>query len=143
MPEESINIFISNIYAIAIFTGFFAAIFLVLFMVSRILINRSKKFEADWKEDNLQVKEMRQQERQQDSQTGSMMIVRKDIFIKKNLFISGLLFICAIFFIILILLSYLFATNFRMEGSFYIILSIIFLIIVMTVYIVKSKIIER
>ncbi len=37
MPEESINIFISNIYTVAIFLGVFILIFLVLFIISRFL----------------------------------------------------------------------------------------------------------
>ncbi len=139
MPEESINIFISNIYAIAIFTGFFVAIFLVLFFISRILIQKTKRIETGSKD----LSSHEGQNQQQSGKSGSVIIIRKDIYILKNLFISGILFIFVIFFIILMLLSYLFATDFRMEGSLYIIFALIFLIIAITIYIVKSKIIER
>ena len=137
MPGEEINIFVSNIYTIAIFIAFFAAIFLGIFFVSRIFIYRSRKSGQG----SIQEKQIISSS---DKQTaGLMMVVRKDNYIKKNLFVTGLLLIFAILFILLILLSFLFATQFRMDGSFYMIFAIIFLIIAITIYAMKSKLLER
>ena len=137
MPEESINIFISNIYAIAIFTGLFAAIFLCLFFISRVLIFRTRRSAQSRREEKTSL------EAGDQKHAGTMLIIRKDIYFKKNLLVAGLLFIFTALFIILILLSFLFATQFRMDGSFYMIFAIIFIILVMTVYIVRSKLLER
>jgi hypothetical protein len=85
MPEESINIFISNIYAIAVFTGVFAALFLFLFILSRIFILKSKKRA---KHLNLKVADDGAS-----CQTSSLLTLNKDINILKNLFVAGLIFV--------------------------------------------------
>jgi len=130
MPEESINIFISNIYAIAIFTGVFIILFLFLFILSRVFILRSKKNTKPTG----------------DSAPGpasSLLTLNKDINILKNLFVAGLIFVLSIFFIILILLTFYLANNFKMDSSLYMIIAIVFLIIAIAVYVVKSRIAER
>lgn len=133
MPEESINIFISNIYAVAIFTGVFIILFLFLFILSRILVLRSKKREKHSKTAG-------------DFGSGpssSLLTLNKDINLLKNLFVAGLIFVLSVFFIILILLSFYLANNFKMDSSLYMIIAIIFLILAIAVYVVKSKITER
>jgi hypothetical protein len=133
MPEESINIFITNIYAIAVFTGGFIVLFLFLFILSRIFILRSKKHSKHTKSAG-------------DPSPGpasSLLILNKDINILKNLLFAGLIFVMSIFFIILILLTFYLANNFKMDSSLYMIIAIVFLIIAIAVYVVKSRIAER
>jgi hypothetical protein len=133
MPEESINIFISNIYAIAVFTGVFAVLFIFLFILSRIFVLRSKK----------NTKYLKSAGDSASGQTSSLLTLNKDINILKNLFIAGLIFVLSIFFIILLLLTFYLANNFKMDSSLYMIIAIVFLILVIAVYVVKSRIAER
>jgi hypothetical protein len=49
----------------------------------------------------------------------------------------------SIFFIILILLTFYLANNFKMDSSLYMIIAIVFFIITIAVYVVKSRIAER
>jgi amino acid transporter len=133
MPEESINIFISNIYAIAVFTGVFIILFIFLFILSRIFILRSKKH----------TKHLKPAGDSAPGPTSSLLTLNKDINILKNLFIAGLIFVLSIFFIILILLSFYVANNFKMDSSLYMIIAIVFLILAIAVYVVKSRIAER
>ena len=133
MPEESINIFISNIYATAIFTGVFLILFLFLFILSRVFILRSKRHTKHIKPAS-------------DSEPGpsySLLTLNKDINILKNLFIAGLIFVLSIFYIILILLTFYLAKNFKMDSSLYMIIAIVFFILAIAVYVVKSRIAER
>lgn len=133
MPEESINIFISNIYATAIFTGVFLILFLFLFILSRVFILRSKRHTKHTKPAS-------------DSAPGpsySLLTLNKDINILKNLFIAGLIFVLSIFYIILILLTFYLAKNFKMDSGLYMIIAIVFLIMAIAVYVVKSRIAER
>lgn len=133
MPEESINIFISNIYTAAIFTGVFIILFMLLFILSRIFVLRSKKHEKHFKPAG-------------DSMPGlnsSLLSLNKDINLLKNLFVAGLIFVLSVFFIILILLSYYLANNFKIDSSLYMIIVIIFLILATAVYVVKSRLTER
>jgi hypothetical protein len=69
--------------------------------------------------------------------------LNKDINILKNLLFAGLIFVLSIFFIILILLTFYLANNFKMDSSLYMIIAIVFLIIAVAVYVVKSRIAER
>ena len=133
MPEESINIFISNIYTAAIFTGVFIILFMLLFFLSRIFVLRSKKHEKHFKPAG-------------DSRLGltsSLLSLNKDINLLKNLFVAGLIFVLSVFFIMLILLSYYLANNFKIDSSLYMIIVIIFLILAIAVYVVKSRLTER
>ncbi len=133
MPEESINIFISNIYAIAVFTGVFIILFIFLFILSRIFVLRSKKHKKHLKSAVIY----------ESGQTSSLLTLNKDINILKNLFVAGLIFVLSIFFIILLLLTFYLANNFKMDSSLYMIIAIVFLILVIAVYVVKSRIAER
>ena len=135
MPGESINIFISNIYAIAVFTGVFVALFLFLFILSRIFVLKSKKRS---KHLNLNIAAG-----DASSQTSSLLTLNKDINILKNLFVAGLVFVLSVFFIILILLTFYLANNFKIDSSLYMIFAIVFLILAIAVYVVKSRITER
>jgi len=133
MPEESINIFISNIYAIVVFLGVFIILFIFLFILSRIFVLRSKK----------RTKRLKPADDSEPGQTSSLLTLNKDINILKNLFTAGLIFVLSIFFIILILLTFYLANNFKMDSSLYMIIAIVFLILAIAVYVVKSRTAER
>ncbi len=133
MPEESINIFISNIYAIAVFTGVFIILFLFLFFLSRIFVLRSRK----------NTKHLKLESESRSGHGSSLLTLNKDINILKNLFAAGLIFILAIFFMILILLTFYLANNFKMDSSLYMIVAIVFFILAISVFVVKSRITER
>jgi hypothetical protein len=134
MPEESINIFISNIYAIAVFTGVFIILFMFLFILSRIFVLRSKKHSKHLKSAGAPAPGLA---------ASSLLTLNKDINLLKNLFVAGLIFVLSIFFIILILLTFYLANNFKMDSSLYTIILIVFLILAIAVYVVKSRIAER
>ena len=133
MPEESINIFISNIYTVTIFTGVFIILFGFLFILSRIFILRSKKHE----------KHLRPISDSGSGLSSSSLSLNKDINLLKNLFVAGLIFVLSVFFIILVLLSFYLANNFKIDSSLYMIIVIIFLVLAVAVYVVKSRITER
>ena len=128
MPEESINIFISNLYAVAIFTGLFVVFFLILFLISRIFITRSIP-----------------QKSKKPSDTGSIksFVLHTDTSLTKTLFIAGIIFVNIIFLILLMMLSLYFVTNFQVDKSLYMVFFIVFLILLTTVYVIRSKIIKR
>ena len=139
MPEESINIFISNIYSIAIFIAVALFIFIILFLMSRFFIYTRKN------------KELFHKLEQADRQTPKSLTVgkysgfhlNKDIYLAKNLFVFGIVFILVIFFILLLLLALNFTANFQIGGGLFLIIGIVFLIIFTVVYFVKSKFITK
>jgi amino acid transporter len=139
MPEESINIFISNIYSIAIFIAIVLFIFIILFLTSRFFIYNRKN------------KELFHKLEQSGHQTPKSLTVgkysgfhlNKDIYLAKNLFVFGIVFILVIFFILLLLLALNFTAKFQMGGGLFLIIGIVFLIIFTAVYFVKSKFITK
>lgn len=128
MPEESLNLYISNIYAIVIFTIVVIFIFIMLFLISRFFIYsiHNKTFS----ENGYKVRK------------AELYKVKKDINLSKNIFIFGIVFIFIIFFILLILLTLNFASNFKVGDSLYLLLGIIFLLIAISVYLVKSEVLK-
>jgi len=139
MPEESINIFISNIYSIAIFVAIILFIFIILFLMSRFFIYTRKKKELFHKleqADRLVPKSLTVEKY-------SGFQLNKDIYLAKNLFAFGIVFILIIFFILLLLLTLNFTANFQMGGGLFLIIGIVFLIIFTVVYFVKSKFITK
>ena len=130
MPEESINIFISNIYATGIFTGVFLFIFILMFFISRALIYKMK----------------RKAKKQPFEIQGNKFVsfeIKKDTSIHQFLLTTGLIFIIIILFIFLLVLSIYFANGFSIGGSLFLIFTIVFLILVITVYVIKSGIIRK
>ena len=130
MPEESINIFISNIYSTAIFTAVFAVLFLFMFAVSRILMKKTGE-----KIKNTQDRSSRR--------VFNPYEINKDTGYLKTVFVAGTVFIMAVLFIFLIILTVYFANNFIIDGSLYLIFITVFLILAITVYLIKSRIISR
>ena len=130
MPEESINIFISNIYSTAIFTAVFAVLFLFMFAVSRILMKKTGE--------KIKITQDRSSRR-----VFNPYEINKDTGYLKTVFVAGTVFIMAVLFIFLIILTVYFANNFIIDGSLYLIFITVFLILAITVYLIKSRIISR
>ena len=128
MPEESINIFIDNIYAIAIFTGVFLVIFLVLFLLSRFF---RKKSTGKKSKKSISVRD-----------TGYF-ILHRDTSLPATLFVAGLIFVSIVFLFLLIILSVYFVTSFQVDRSLYMVFLLVFLILLVTVYVIRSKILKR
>lgn len=128
MPEESLNLYISNIYAIVIFTIVVIFIFIMLFLLSRFFIYSINN--KTFSENGYQVRK------------AELYKVTKDINLSKNIFIFGIVFIFITFFILLILLTLNFASNFKLGNSLYLLLGIIFLLIAISVYLVKSEVLK-
>ena len=139
MPEESINIFISNIYSIAIFMAVAFFIFIVLFLASRFFIYNRKKNELFHKLEQAD----RQAPKSSTAGKYSGFHLNKDIYLAKNLFVFGIVFILVIFFILLLLLTLNFTANFQLGSGLFLIIGIVFLIIFTVVYFVKSKFITK
>ena len=139
MPEESINIFISNIYSIAIFVAVAFFIFIVLFLASRFFIYNRKKNELFHKLEQAD----RQAPKSSTAGKYSGFHLNKDIYLAKNLFVFGIVFILVIFFILLLLLTLNFTANFQLGSGLFLIIGIVFLIIFTVVYFVKSKFITK
>jgi len=130
MPAESINIFISNIYATAIFTGIFTLILLVIFLISRILIFKTGQTSSS-------------AGKEKHPQKFSLYELNKDTSLLKTLLVTGMVFVMVLFLIFLLLLTMYFASKFVMDGSLYLIFVILCLILVSTVYVIKSRIINK
>ncbi len=130
MPEESINIFISNIYSTAIFTAVFAVMFLFLFALSKILTRKT----------GAKIKNI---ENPASRKVFNPYEINKDAGYLKTVFIAGTVFIMAVLFIFLIILTVYFANNFIIDSSLYLIFITVFLILTITVYLIKSRIISR
>lgn len=137
MPEESINLYISNISSLILFIAVAVFIFLVLFLISKIIIfrNRKKNIE-DFKFYRIEG------EGKESNKISGLLFLKKDIYIKKNIFIFGLVFISSIFFVLLITLVLSFATQIQLGMSLFVIVGLLFLLLVISIYIIKSKIIN-
>ena len=128
MPEESINIFISNIYAIVIFAGIFLAIFFILFLLSRLFKRKSRSKKSS---------------KAAGTADGISFIQRKDTGLSATLFVAGLLFVSVVFLFLLIILSVYFVTSFQVDRSLYLVFLIVFFILLATIYVIRSKILKR
>ena len=151
MPEESINIFINNIYSIAIFAAMFLFIFIFIFLLSRFLIYKSKKKMHRApdsgslkysKEESDKVK-LKEEVKKLESCGFNLSYLRKDFNILKDIFLIGLIFVLTIFLILLIILSLYFVVNIQEGRSLFVILTVIFFILTVTVYAIRSKVINR
>src|SRR4030042_2449036 len=118
MPEESINIFITNIYSIAIFIAVVFFIFIILFLLSRFFIYNRKSKEPVHKP------EYAEQQAPKHLHAGkySGFHLNKDIYLTKNLYVFGIVFVLVIFFILLLLLALNFTANFQIGGGLFIII---------------------
>jgi len=137
MPEESINLYISNISSLILFIVVAVFIFLVLFLISRVIIFRSRKKNGE------AFKFYRiEDEGKKPNNISGLLFLKKDIYIKKNIFILGLVFIFSIFFVLLIALILSFATQIQLGTNLFTVLGLLFLLLAISLYIIKSKIIN-
>jgi len=137
MPEESINLYISNISSLVLFIAVVVFIFLVLFLISKVIIFRSRK------KNSKAFKFYRiEGEGKKSNKISGLLFLKKDIYIKKNIFIVGLVFIFSIFFVLLIALILSFATQIQLGTNLFAVLGLLFLLLVISIYIIKSKIIN-
>jgi len=151
MPEESINIFISNIYSIAAFAAVFLFVFIFLFFLSRILIYkfRVKKYRTvdngnlTFSKEKLRIPAAKNETEEKKISEPGFFNLRKDLNIIKDLFVIGVIFISTIFFILLMMLSFYLVTNIQEGNGLYLVLTIVFLILIFVVYTIKSKIINK
>lgn len=137
MPEESINLYISNISSLILFIAVVVFIFLVLFLISKVIIFRSRK-------KNIEASEFYriEEEGKKSNKISGLLFLKKDIYIKKNIFTFGLVFIFSIFFVLLITLVLSFATQIQLGMSLFVIIGLLFLLLVISIYIIKSKMIN-
>lgn len=144
MPEESINIFITNIYTVAIFTGVFLFIFLILFLISKRLNTRAKNIKSlnQQETDSIFSREPAHKNSIPDKYGSTLFRLGKDTSLIKTLFTLSLIFIFILFFLLIIILTFHFTLSFKMDGGFYLIFLLIFIIFVSAVYAIKSGIIK-
>jgi len=131
MPEESIAAYVNNIIAFALFMVVVTLIFTALFLLSRTLIYRTKR------EYRIESKK--------EFPAGSPLYLfnyKKDPYQLKNIFILSLVFIYVISFMLLILLVFNYAREPVLGLNMYLIIAIVFSLILMVLYVVKSKIIS-
>ncbi len=134
MPEESIAAYINNIITFTVFIVILASLFAILFLVSSILVRRNVE-ETD---------SGIERARREIGWTGKADAknYREDPYLRKNAFILGTVFINIIIFLVLSLAVIDFALHPSIGLNFYLISGILFYLILMVVYLVKSKIVN-
>ncbi len=134
MPEESIAAYINNIVTFTIFIIILASAFAILFLMSSILARRNMEekdagIEMGKKEigrsDNVNVNNY-----------------KKNPYLKKNAFILGIVFINIIVFIILALAVLNYSIRPSINLNIYLIAGVLLYLILMAIYLVRSKIIN-
>ncbi|MEA2016536.1 MAG: hypothetical protein U9O59_07560 [Actinomycetota bacterium] len=134
MPEESIAAYINNIGTFAIFIVILVSLFAIIFLISTILARRNKK------EEDAGIEKARKE-------IGCPGGVgngnyRRDPYTEKNAFILGTLFVNVIIFLILIIAVFNYTSRPSINLNLYLIAGILFYLILMAIYLVKSKIIN-
>jgi len=135
MPEESIAAYINNIVTFTVFIVILASLFAILFLVSNILVRRN----VEEKDSGI---EKAQREIGMAGKAGSDNY-REDPYLRKNAFILGAVFINIIIFLVLSLAVIDFALHPSIGLNFYLISGILLYLILMVVYLVKSKIVNQ
>lgn len=131
MPEESIAAYVNNIITLTLFVAVIAFIFTFLFLLSHILICRTGSRE------NIELKEGKFS-----SRPFGLLNYKRDPYQVKNIFILGVIFIVVIIFIFFIFAVFNYSKNPAAGLNLYLIVGIVFYLILMAVYLVKSKIIS-
>ncbi|GAH90177.1 unnamed protein product [marine sediment metagenome] len=131
MPEESIAAYINNIIAFTLFIAVITFIFAILFLLSRTLIHKTGR------RNNIELKK-----EIFPTSSSDIYSYKKEPYQLKNIFILGTVFIIIIIFTFLIFA----VLNYGREPSpglnLYLIIGIVFYLILMVIYLVKSKIIS-
>ena len=128
MPAQSIASYISNLSSLGIMILIALFLFLIIFIVSKLLIKT-----------NLST---RQQEKIKDNKniSNKAIILNKDPNIFVNLAALGIFFLMSIIFILLVLFFLIFNDLINIKISLYFIIFVFIFIISASIYIVKSKI---
>ena len=131
MPEESIAAYINNIIAFTLFIAVITFIFAILFLLSRTLIHKTGR------RNNIELKK-----EIFPTSSSDIYSYKKEPYQLKNIFILSTVFIIIIIFTFLIFA----VLNYSREPSsglnLYLIIGIVFYLILMVIYLVKSKIIS-
>ena len=128
MPAQSIASYISNLSSLGIMILIALFLFLVIFIISKILIkaNLSERSQEMVKENkNIGNKEV---------------ILNKDPNIFVNLAALGIFFLMFVIFILLVLFFLIFGELINIKISIYFIIFVLTFIVAASVYILKSKI---
>ena len=134
MPEESIAAYFNNIITLVIFIIVLAFIFALIFLLSYILTRRAGSGNG--------FKDIRIKEEVIPFEHRNIISdYKEDPNQQKNIFILGIIFIIMIFFILLILFVFNFSRNPSINLNLFLFIGIIFNLILITIYLVKSKII--
>ncbi len=131
MPEESIAAYVNNIITFTLFIVIIVFIFGILFLLSHILVRRTGSRE------NTELKG-------ETFPSGSLNLFnyKRDPYRVKNIFILGVIFIVVITFIFFIIAVFNYSKDPAAGLNLYLIIGIVFYLVLMAVYLVKSKIIS-
>jgi len=135
MPQESIAAYVNNIIAFAIFIITLVFIFGIVFLSSTILSRRTIN------KNDLESIRINKEAHPPVSYPEATNY-KKNPYKQKNIFILGVLFIIIIFFIFLIFAVFNYTRNPSINLNLYLIIGIVFCLILMTMYLVKLKIIS-
>ena len=131
MPEESIAAYISNIITFTIFIAVIIFAFVMLFLLSRILIYRTgRKYYIKPKKEIFP------------GRSSYLLNYKKDPCQLKNIFILSTIFTFTIFFIFLILVVMNYIRQFEPGLNLFLIIGMVIYLILMIIYLVRSKIIS-
>lgn len=149
MPEESIAAYNNIFLTFLVVSGVILFIFLILFLISRALVYNSeykfyKSVENEKREgikdylksiiDNIEINKKNEQ--------SYFINIKSDPYMYKNIFVFYIIFIFSIFFIISTILVLNFAQVQELGWGIFLILILVFFMITISVYIVKSKILR-
>ncbi len=115
MLEETIGSYISNIFNFIVFLSLSLLLFLALFLISRKSKESSRRIR----------------------------FFKKDPFLLKNLFVFGVIFILLIFSFFLVSNTVTLIDDFGPGRPLYLLASFLFLIILISVYIIKARVLEK
>ncbi|MHB1346798.1 MAG: hypothetical protein ACYCXK_04830 [Candidatus Humimicrobiaceae bacterium] len=128
MPAQSIASYISNLSSLGIMILIALFLFLVIFVISKLLIKANLRGRT---QDGIK----------ENKNTGNKtVILNKDPNILVNLAALGIFFLIFIIFILLVLFFLIFNELMTIKISMYFIIFVLIFIIVASVYILKSKI---
>src|SRR5680860_1924822 len=128
MPVKTIASYISNLSSLGIMILVALFLFLLIFIISKLLIRA-----------NLNA-EQREEKKYNKNISNREIILNKDPNIFENLAALGIFFLMSIIFILLVLFFLVFNSLISIKISLYFIIFVLFIIISASVYIVKSKI---
>jgi len=131
MPEESIAAYINNIIAFTLFIAVITFIFAMLFLLSRTLIHKTGR------RNNIELKKEIFSIRSSD-----IFSYKKEPYQLKNIFILGTVFIIIIIFVFFVFAVFNYSRDPAQGLNLYLIIGIVFYLILMVIYLVKSKIIS-